>query len=168
VRRERGHVPRFVVQLPAIAMRELEDCCRAGLTAEKTKVRLGEVGVWMSVRTVARRIDQHRKETRAREERVFALREIGRGMASLNAGIGVACEIAGAAIPDWRGLHLTLLQESFRDFISKPTEAGLSAIVTGSLTYLVTASLYGHKDQPVYFENPSTFGLGPAAKEKAQ
>ncbi len=142
-------------------MRELEDCCRAGLTAEKTRLRLGAVGVWMSVRTVARRIDQHRKETRARAEKVFALREIGRGMASVNSGIGVACEIAGAAIPDWRGHHLTLLQESFRDFIGKPTEAGLSAIVTGSLTYLVTASLYGHKDQPVCFQDPTKFGLPP-------
>jgi hypothetical protein len=93
-------MPRIVADLPAIAQREMESCCKAGLSAEATRARLGELcGFWMASRTLAKRMHEWRKKNARREERLFELREIGKGMALVNSGIGVANEICGAVIP---------------------------------------------------------------------
>lgn len=141
-------MPKIVAELPAVAQQELENCCRDGLTAAKTRLRLGRCGVWLTERTVVRRMGAWRKhqalaavKAAQREERIFDLREIGRGMALANLGIGAPMDIVGAAIPDWNDEFMKLLKQDFCDFVTDPTPARLTAVICGSVTFLTCSTL---------------------------
>lgn len=129
------------VKLPAVAQRELESCCLAGMSARATRLRLGACGFWLAERTLARRMAEWREEHARREQRSFDLQEIGRGLARFNSEIGGALSVCDAALPDWRAKHLEMLTQGFQDFLSVPTQDGFNGVVTGCFTFLVYSGI---------------------------
>jgi hypothetical protein len=130
-------MPRIVAEFPSVAQEEMEICCRQGLSAQQTRVRLIRCGVTLPERTLSRRM----AAIRAAQQRMRESREFIAAFKTLRPDLPALVALTRESAPAWRAEQVRVMRNSFEEFIKESTPAQFTGLLIQGYALVISEAV---------------------------